>query len=230
MRLEGRVVFSAMALLLMASCTNTNKKIELNSDEQKLSYAIGQQIGQGIKQQGLKVDPAVLAQSIADVTGGTPSRLSDEQIQKVMASTQEKMMQKQQGEQKENKEKGEKYLAENAKRKEVKTTKSGLQYEVVKDGAGTSPKVSDVVKVHYRGTLIDGAEFDSSYKRNTPAEFPVGGVIPGWTEALQMMKPGAKWKLYIPSDLAYGPQGRPSIPPNSVLLFEVELLSIEKKK
>src|SRR5206468_4108344 len=111
-------------------------------------------------------------------------------------------------------------------KKGVKSTASGLQYEVLSEGKGTSPKATDTVKVNYRGSLLDGTEFDSSYKRGQPAEFPVNGVIKGWTEALQMMKPGAKWKLYIPANLAYGEHGRPGIPPNSMLTFEVELLEI----
>ena len=127
---------------------------------------------------------------------------------------------------KENKEVGEKYLAENKKKDGVVTLPSGLQYEVLKEGSGASPKASDTVTVHYRGTLIDGTEFDSSLKRNEPASFPLNGVIPGWTEGLQKMKVGGKNRLVVPSDLAYGPQGRPGIPPNAVLIFEVELLKI----
>ncbi len=115
-------------------------------------------------------------------------------------------------------------MAKNKSNPAVKTTESGLQYEIVKEGAGANPKDTDIVKVHYTGTLMDGTKFDSSVDRGQPVEFPVTGVIPGWTEALKLMKPGAKWKLYIPAKLAYGPQGRPSIPPNSVLIFDVELL------
>ena len=121
------------------------------------------------------------------------------------------------------------FLIKNKSKNGVKTSDSGLQYEVITEGKGKKPKSDDVVKVHYKGTLIDGTEFDSSYKRNSPAEFPVTAVIRGWTEALQMMPVGSKWKLYIPPDLAYGEAGRPSIPGNSVLIFEVELLDIIKK-
>jgi FKBP-type peptidyl-prolyl cis-trans isomerase len=119
-------------------------------------------------------------------------------------------------------------LEENKKKSGVKTTASGLQYEVIKEGTGGIPKETDTVSVHYRGTLIDGSEFDSSYKRNAPAEFPIARIIKGWTEALKMMKVGSKWKLYIPSELAYGAQDHPGIPANSILLFDVELLGIVK--
>jgi len=138
------------------------------------------------------------------------------------------MMEKQGKLSKETLEAGAKFLEENKKKSGIKTTASGLQYEVLKEGPGPIPKESDTVKVHYRGTLIDGSEFDSSYKRNAPAEFSVAGVIKGWTEALKMMKVGSKWKLYVPSELAYGPQDSPGIPANSVLIFEVELLEIVK--
>jgi FKBP-type peptidyl-prolyl cis-trans isomerase FkpA/FKBP-type peptidyl-prolyl cis-trans isomerase FklB len=130
----------------------------------------------------------------------------------------------------ENKKKGEQFLAENAKKEGFKVTKSGLQYNEVKKGTGPSPKPDDIVKVHYKGMLINGKEFDSSYKRNKPAEFPVKAVIPGWTEALQLMKVGSKFQLVIPPELAYGSRGNPSIPGNSVLIFDVELLDIKKGK
>lgn len=222
----------AMAAFTLFACTKdgAKKSTELKTDDDKFSYVIGQQIGQGLKSQGVNVDVDILAAAIQDALKGTPSKLSQDEMRTVMMNMQTKMMQKQLGEAKENKDKGDKYLAENAKRTGVKSTKSGLQYEVLTEGKGAKPKASDVVKVRYKGTLIDGTEFDSSYKRgDEPAEFPVGAVIKGWTEALQLMPVGSKWKVFIPGELAYGEQGRPSIPPNSTLVFEVELVAINKK-
>lgn len=211
-----------------AGCQVGAKDVPLNTDQQKASYAIGQQIGRQMKSQGVKVDVDALAMSISDALAGKKSRLTEEEMQKAMQSMQEAVMKEQAEEGKKNREKGEAFLKENMKKQGVKTTKSGLQYEVIKEGKGASPKASDKVKVHYRGTLLDGTEFDSSYARNAPAEFPLNAVIPGWTEGLQLMKPGALYKLYVPGDLAYGERGRPSIPSNSVLIFEVELLEILK--
>jgi FKBP-type peptidyl-prolyl cis-trans isomerase FkpA/FKBP-type peptidyl-prolyl cis-trans isomerase FklB len=205
----------------------TAKSVNLQTDEEKVSYAIGQQIGGNMKSQGIAVNTTVLAASIEDALAGKPARMKPEEMQAAMMKMRESMMAKQDAAGKENKEKGDSFLAENKKKPNIKVTASGLQYEVITEGKGNSPKATDTVKVHYAGTLLDGTKFDSSYDRNEPAEFPVGGVIRGWTEALQLMKPGSKYKLAIPSDLAYGPQGRPSIPPNSVLLFEVELLEVK---
>ena len=217
-----------VSVLVFVSCKKmTSNEISLQTDDQKLSYAIGQQIGHGLKQQGLSIDTDIVSASIQDVMGGQKSRLSDEEIQTVLISTQKKMMQKMSEKGVANKEKGEKFLAENKGKKGVHVTNSGLQYEVLAEGKGASPKPTSTVKVHYKGTLIDGTEFDSSYKRNEPAEFPVNGVIRGWTEALQLMKPGSKFKLYIPSELAYGERDQADIPANSVLIFEVELLSVK---
>jgi FKBP-type peptidyl-prolyl cis-trans isomerase FkpA/FKBP-type peptidyl-prolyl cis-trans isomerase FklB len=205
------------------------KKADLSSDKGKLSYAIGQQIGRQIKGQGIDIDADTLAASIGDAVSGKESRLKPEEMQAAMMKAQQDAMAKMEAEGKANKEKGEKFLAENKAKSGVKTTPSGLQYEVITEGKGASPKATDVVKVNYKGTLLDGTEFDSSYKRGEPAEFPLNAVIKGWTEGLQLMKVGGKNRLFVPSDLAYGPQGRPGIPPNSTLVFEVELLDIVKK-
>ena len=202
---------------------------ELKSNRQKASYAIGQQIGGNMREQGVEVDVDVLAMSIKEALAGKKSRLSDEEIQKAMISLQQEVQKKQQELAANNLATGGKYLEENKKKPGVKTTASGLQYKVLREGSGEQPTDQSVVKVHYRGTLTDGNEFDSSYKRNKPAEFPVTGVIKGWTEALKLMKTGSKWALTIPADLAYGPTGRPGIPANSVLLFDVELLEVVKK-
>src|SRR5579859_65224 len=206
------------------------KKAGLTTDKKKLSYTIGQQIGRQIKGSGLDIDPAVLAQSIDDVVKGKEPKLSPEEMQAVMSNASQAAKAKLEVAGKENRTKGDKFLADNKSKSGVKTTASGLQYQVLKEGGGASPKETDTVKVHYRGTLIDGTQFDSSYDRNEPAQFPLNGVIKGWTEGLQLMRVGGKSKLFVPSDLAYGPQGRPGIPPNSVLVFEVELIEIAAAK
>jgi FKBP-type peptidyl-prolyl cis-trans isomerase FkpA/FKBP-type peptidyl-prolyl cis-trans isomerase FklB len=201
---------------------------KLESQKQKMSYAIGQQIGNSIKSEGLDVDVDVLASSIKDVLKGNKSQLTPEQMQEVMISAQMEMQQKQAQAAEGNLKKGQEFLEANKSKEGVKTTPSGLQYKVVAEGKGATPGDNDTVVCHYKGTLIDGTEFDSSYKRNAPAEFPVNGVIRGWTEALKTMKEGEKRQLFIPADLAYGPQGRPGIPGNSVLIFDIELISVKK--
>ncbi len=189
---------------------------------------IGQQIGQQLKAEGLEIDANTLAASINDVLTDQEPRLSMADMQAVMMKTQQARVSKMETEAKENKEKGEKFLEENKKKSGVKSTSSGLQYEVLKEGKGKSPKATDTVSVHYKGTLLDGTQFDSSYDRGEPAQFKLNQVIRGWTEGLQLMKTGAKYRFFIPGDLAYGPQGRPGIPPNALLTFEVELLDVKK--
>ncbi len=217
------VLVSAMALTLGVGCSK-----KLDNDKKKASYAIGQQIGQNLKNQNIEVDADALAMAITDATGGKESKLTKEQIQEAMGKLQEATMKKQTEIAEENKKKGAEFLEKNKTAEGVKVTKSGLQYKVVTEGTGKVPTKDDVIKAHYKGTLTTGEQFDSSYERGQPAEFPVGGVIPGWTEALQMMKVGSKFQLWIPADLAYGPAARPGIPANSVLAFEVELLDIVK--
>ena len=207
---------------------------ELKDVKQKVSYAIGMDIGNNFKRQDVEIDPKLLAAGIADALAGK-TKLTDEQAKEAIMAFQVEMRAKMEAKQKEAGEKnvkeGEKFLADNAKKEGVKTTASGLQYKVLKAGKpdGKSPKGNDTVKVHYHGTLIDGTVFDSSVQRGEPATFGVGEVIPGWTEVLQLMKEGDKWQVFIPSKLAYGPRGfPPQIAPNSTLIFDVELLSIEK--
>ncbi len=215
----------------MAFVAGCSKK--LDTDKKKASYAIGQQIGQNLKNQNIEIDPDAVAMAIADATGGKESKLTKEQVQEAMGKLQEATMKKQQEVAETNKKAGQEFLDRNKTAQGVQTTKSGLQYQVITEGTGKVPTKDDVIKAHYKGTLVTGEQFDSSYDRGQPAEFPVGGVIPGWTEALQMMKVGSKFKLWIPPELAYGPAARPGIPANSVLAFEVELLEIvkqEKKK
>jgi len=224
---------SIATLLLVSSpafAFSGAKKTDLTSDRGKVSYAIGQQIGRQMKGEGIDIDTQTLAASIQDVLDGKESRLKPEEMQQAMMNMRQAAESKMEAEGKANLEKGEKFLAENKTKPNIKTTASGIQYEVLTEGKGKAPKATDNVKVHYKGTLIDGKQFDSSYDRGEPAEFPLNRVIPGWTEGLQLMKTGGKNRFFIPGNLAYGPQGRPGIPPNSVLIFEVELLDIVKAK
>jgi FKBP-type peptidyl-prolyl cis-trans isomerase FklB len=185
-----------------------------------------------MKRQSIDIDPDILAQGIKDVFAGGKLLLTEEEFRNTMENFRKDMMAKQKMQMQEisdkNKKEGEEFLAENKNKEGVITLPSGLQYKVIKEGDGNLPKATDTVTVHYRGTLIDGTEFDSSYGRGEPATFPVNGVIPGWTEALQLMKAGSKWQLFIPSNLAYGERGAGGrIGPNSTLVFDVELLSIK---
>jgi len=208
----------------------------------KVSYTIGVQLGQNFKQQEIKISIEQMMQGLRDAMTGRKLALSKDEMQKIMMAFQQRMMAKQKELQKKQRERqkvegaknlaaGKAFLAANGVKEGVKVLPSGLQYKVIKKGTGKTPTAVDRVKTHYRGTLIDGTEFDSSYKSNQPVEFPVKGVIKGWTEALQLMKEGGKWQLYIPANLAYGEPGRPGrpgIPPNSTLIFEIELLEVLK--
>lgn len=205
----------------------------LESENDKLSYAIGVQIGQSFKRQGLEVNRDVLFRAIEDVLTGRELALGDQEARQVLTLYSNRMMaeQRQRMEQESPKARaeGEAFLKENKTKPGVVVLPSGLQYKVLKKGTGRSPSATDGVKVHYRGTLVNGTEFDSSYARGEPAEFGLTQVIKGWTEALQLMKEGGKWQLFIPSDLAYGESGRPpTIPPSSVLIYEVELIEVLK--
>lgn len=203
---------------------------KLDNDQRKASYAIGQQIGANLKSQNIDFDSDVLAMSIKEAAAGKESKLKPEEMQQALMKLQENLLKKQQDEAEANKKKGEEFLAKNKTAEGVKTTESGLQYIVVQEGTGKTPGLKDTVKAHYKGTLVDGQQFDSSYDRGQPAEFPVEGVIKGWTEALQMMKVGGKMKLFIPAELGYGSAARPGIPANSVLIFDVELVEVLAKK
>ena len=227
------ITTAALALgLLAGSASAADPKMTLKDNKDKVIYSIGLNIGKSMKQEGLDINPDALAAAMKDVFSGAKPQLTDEEVQAVMQEFQKEMMAKRMKGQQEgltkNKAEGEKFLADNKKKEGIKTTASGLQYKVIKDGTGKTPKATDTVSTHYRGTLISGKEFDSSYKRGEPAEFPVNGVIKGWTEALQLMKEGAKWQLFIPSELAYGERGAgQDIGPNSTLIFDIELLSVK---
>ncbi len=199
--------------------------------KQKVSYGIGYNLGQNLMKDQLDLDPQTLVKGILDAMTKQKPQMTEDEIRKTLIAFQQELRAQQEAKMKkaaeENVAKGKQFLAANAKKEGVKTTKSGLQYKVIKKGSGKTPGLKDRVTTHYRGTLTNGKEFDSSYKRNQPATFPVNGVIAGWTEALQLMKEGDKWQLYIPSDLAYGQRGSaPDIGPNEVLVFEIELLKV----
>jgi FKBP-type peptidyl-prolyl cis-trans isomerase FklB len=207
----------------------------LKDQKEKISYIIGMDIGTNFKRQSIDIDPDILGRGIKDGLSGAKPLLSEQEAKEVLAAFETVMKGKQEEARKaigeKNKKEGEVFLAANKAKEGVKTAPSGLQYKVIKPGTGKKPQATDTVTVNYRGTLVDGTEFDSSYRRGKPATFPVSGVIPGWTEALQLMEEGAKWQIVIPSKLAYGEQGAgQAIGPNATLLFEVELISIQEKK
>lgn len=221
----------ALALSGALATTAAVQAQTLETEQQKLSYSLGLILGERIQADIEELDIKAFSQGVEAVFSGKEPALDQQQVAEVMQAFQSRKMEEQRAAfaalADENGKKGEAYLAENGAKKGVKTTASGLQYEVLTAGKGKSPKASDTVKVHYRGQLIDGTEFDSSYARNEPVSFPLDGVIPGWTEGLQLMKEGGKGRLVIPSDLAYGPGGMGNaIGPNETLVFEVELLEV----
>ena len=204
----------------------------------KISYSIGVDIGSNLKRSEIDINPDLLAQGLRDAVTGKPV-MTEEQMKATLQEFQGEMQAKMQAKQQQleakskaeapkNKEVSEKFMEENKKKEGVKSTASGLQYKVITTGTGATPKATDTVSVNYKGTLINGTEFDASDKHGGPATFPVNGVIPGWTEALQLMPVGSKWQLFIPAPLAYGENAPPSIGPNQALIFDVELLGIQK--
>jgi FKBP-type peptidyl-prolyl cis-trans isomerase len=206
----------------------------LTTQKDKVSYALGMNLGVNLHKQSVEVDPKILLQGLEDGMAGGKTQLSEEQARATLTELQSDLRKKQQEKMQQagesNKKEGDAFLAANKGKEGVVTLPSGLQYKVLTAGTGPKPTASDSVVCNYRGTLIDGTEFDSSYKRGQPTTFPVGGVIKGWTEALQLMPVGSKWQLFVPSELAYGAQGAgANIGPNSTLIFEVELLSIQAK-
>jgi len=224
-----------LCVLLVAVQGMAQDSAILKTQRDKVSYSMGLDIGRMLKMQGVDVELELVTRGLKDAYTGNQPLLTDEEMQEVLTNfkkefiAKQQELAKQQGEK--NKKEGEIFLETNKKKEEVQTLPSGLQYKVLKAGAGKKPTATDTVTVHYRGTLIDGKEFDSSYRRGKPATFPVNGVIPGWTEALQLMEEGAKWELFIPSNLAYGERSAGGdIGPNATLIFEVELISIEQKK
>lgn len=202
-------------------------ELDLSSDESRVSYGIGRQLGDQIRDNpppGVSIDAVVAG--LRDAFAGQESRVDAADLNAAFRVIRERMQAQAQAKAEAAAGEGRAYLADNAKREGVTVLPSGLQFEVLVAGEGAKPSAEDTVRTHYHGTLIDGTVFDSSYNRGEPAEFPVGGVIPGWVEALQLMNAGSKWRLHVPSELAYGAQGVGSIPPHSVLVFDVELLAI----
>ena len=210
------------------------KAVALTTQQDKISYAIGMNMAKTLQRQSVDVEPDIVAKGLKDVLAGNKPLLSDDEAMATLTTLQNDMRAKQQEKAQQlglaNKKEGEDFLAANKGKEGVVALPSGLQYKILKEGSGPKPSASDSVVCNYRGTLINGTEFDSSYKRGQPATFPVNGVIKGWTEALQLMPVGSKWQLFIPSDLAYGQRGAGAdIGPNATLIFEVELLSIQGK-
>ena len=201
---------------------------EFETLNERFNYLMGYNVGQQLKQEGIEFTEDAFIQAIKDSQEGNPPRVSEQQAQETVKELREKREKERVALAETNARDGKAFLKKNSAEKGVKVTDSGLQYRVVEAGKGNKPKETDTVVVHYRGTLIDGTEFDSSYGRGQPATFPVNGVIKGWQEALQLMNEGAKWKLFIPADLAYGERGGgPTIGPNATLVFDVELLEIK---
>ncbi len=228
------VSLTIIGLTLFINVCWANDELVLKDDKDRISYSVGYQIGGDLTRQGLEINPEVVMRGIQDALTGTGSAMTPSEMRTTLVDLKKKVMADQKKKMEASAEKnlaeGKAFLAENAKKDGVKTLPSGLQYKVIEAGSGKMPEAGDSVTVHYRGSLIDGSEFDSSYTRGEPATFKSDRVIAGWTEALQLMKEGAKWQLFIPSELAYGQRGAGAkIGPNSTLIFDVELISVQGK-
>lgn len=223
-------VFATSVLLFSAQAAAQNAALATEKD--RISYVLGMDIGKTLKSMSDDIDAAVLKRAIDDALAGKPPLLDEQEVAATMQAFAQKMQAKQQAEQKaavdRNTAAGDAFLAQNGKKRGVVTTASGLQYQVVTTGKGARPNAENTVKVNYTGTLLDGTKFDSSIDRGEPAQFPLGAVIPGWTEGLQLMPAGSKYRFWIPARLGYGDQGTPGgpIPPGSTLVFDVELLEV----
>ena len=230
------IAMACFGLFSVQACSQSSEKgapMELKTQKDKASYSIGVSIGKNLKDQKVEINTDILVKGLLDAYTGAKTQLTEKEMGDVLAQFQQEIMAKAQEEAAkkggENKSKGEKFLADNKNKPGVKTTPSGLQYTVISEGTGPKPTASSTVKVHYTGKLIDGTTFDSSVDRGEPIEFPLNGVIKGWTEGVQLMSKGSKYKFFIPSDLAYGDRGAGNaIGPNETLIFEVELLDIVK--
>jgi len=224
-----------LVLGLSAGICQADGKVDLKEEKNKSGYSIGYQVGTDFKHQKIEIRPEMLLRGIEDALGEQSPAMTNEEMRQTLISLQRKVTAAQEKKNKKEAEKnlkeGQDFLARNSQKPGVKTLPSGLQYKVIKEGSGASPKAEDSVTVHYRGTLVNGEEFDSSYSRSQPVTFHANRVIKGWQDALLMMQEGAKWQLFIPPHLAYGEVGaRPRIGPNNTLIFEVELLSVKREK
>jgi FKBP-type peptidyl-prolyl cis-trans isomerase len=229
MKLQAAAVLSLSAAFWLGA---DEPPVDLKTQKDKVSYSIGMNWGNMLRRESVDIDMAILTRAMKDAMAGVKPALTDQQVREVMAAFQTELAAKQNEKRKEagskNKLEGETFLAENKKKEDVITLPSGLQYKVITAGTGKIPTLKDKVLCHYRGTFVDGKEFDSSYTRGEPITFALTGVIKGWTEALQLMPVGSKWKLFIPSDIAYGEYGNGDIGPNTALVFDIELISIEE--
>jgi FKBP-type peptidyl-prolyl cis-trans isomerase len=228
MRYRSAVTLGAVLSLGLAGCAaDDSGPATLETDDQKASYAVGLNVGNNLRQAREVLDMPSFRKGLAHAMAGEDPQLEPEEIQAALQHLNARMGEAREAAAETNREEGEAYLAQNADKDGVTTTESGLQYETLEEGSGEPPAPTDQVSIHYRGTLIDGTEFDSSYERGEPATFGVGGVIPGFSEGLQLMQPGGKYRLVIPSDLAYGPQGtQGDIGPNETLIFEIEMIDV----
>lgn len=217
-----------LSVALLCSLPLLAQAVELDTPEQRFSYTLGFQFGQQLKQEGVKVDAAAFTAAIDDVTRDRALQLSMDQMREALQDGRERLLAEKNQKAEAALVAGSKFLEQNKSKEGVKTLDSGLQYIVLKEGKGESPKPESEVTVNYRGTLVDGTEFDSSYKRGQPSSFKLSGVIPGFREAITRMQPGAKWKVFLPPELGYGPKGAGGmIGPNETLIFEIELLSLK---
>lgn len=228
-----RLLTFTMAAICLAVSAHAQGGAGFKDGKEKVSYAVGMGVGKNLSRQGIEVDPQLLLKGLTDVLGKKKTRLSDEEFKTTMRQLNKRLRASREKERSQqgvkNKKEGAAFLAQNKKIQGVVTLASGLQYQVLRKGKGANPVPASRVVTNYRGTLIDGTEFDSSYKRGKPATFPVKGVIAGWIEALQLMSVGAKWKLFVPEHLAYGARGSGRlIGPNATLIFEIELLEIKE--
>lgn len=221
------LLFVIFVSLCVCEACSKPQSVELKTKQDSVAYSIGMNVGKSMKQDSLMLDLDIVKAALYDAIYTDQTQLTEEQARKVLQSLQQEIKENRM---KNKKADGEKFLAENKSQPGVTTLPDGLQYKVIKAGTGKTPTPKDTVKVHYTGTFTNGQKFDSSIDRNEPAQFPVTGVIKGWTEALLMMKEGDKWMLYIPSELAYGPRGNQGIAPNETLIFEVELLEVLSAK